>query len=1025
MLCLACQRENRSGASFCDGCGAALRPASIRVEPPVRSASPIGDGFVGRDDELVRLCRSLDETARGHGQICMVAGEPGIGKTRIAQRLVAEAKARDLQVLWGRCKEEPGAPPYWPWVQAIGAWLDQHDEAAIRTTLGRGASSLAEIAPGVAERCPGLPMLPRATDPDQARFQLFDALTVFWKRVAGTSGLMLILDNLHCADAASLRFLEFLASEASGERLMILGTYRDIELTRQHPMSNTLGELARHSWVQRLKLAGLTLEESARLVAGVAGHEAPRELLAAVFAQTEGNPLFLQEMTRYLTQEGLIGRPASGIGGGALRRIPEGIREVIGTRLNRLSKSCNAMLGSAAVIGRSFRPELLARVTEEGSVAACLAALEQAEAMRIVESGHEPGTYQFTHALIRETLYDELSAVRRARLHQRAAVAIEAGRESSEMTTLAAIAHHYCAALPGGDPHKAIEFARRAAERADELTAYEESARLYRLALQAQDTGASVDPIERARVLVALGESLTKAGEHLEARATLRNAVEHLSGNRSAAALQIRARAAIGFEDASWRPGEHGENAVRFLRETLDSLEADDSEIRARVLSALTRALIHTGNVDAANVANDQAIAIARRIGDRSTLASALIAGVGARWQAERIQTRIANGREAFRLAIEAGDDVRAIEAMSFYTFDLLESGELHRHVDEFKDFERRVGLLRLPFYQYVALTSNAGLSLFLGRFEESERLAEEALALGQRQPGIDAMGVYGIQMFSIRREQGRLREVAPVVKHIVANTPQGSTWQPGLALIYAELGMRDAAQREFEPLARDEFRAIPRDALWITSIGYLAEVCTFLLDETRAASLYRLLTPYREFNLVTGSNLVCVGAVHRHLGMLAATMKRFDDAERHFIAAAEMNARQGAMPWLAHAQHQHATLLLARGQADDRVRAAVLVDAALGTASSLGMKALEARLAQLHGTISARQERRGHPAGLSGREVEVLKLVAIGRSNREIGKALFLSENTIANHVRNILAKTETANRTEAAAFARETGLA
>lgn len=964
----------------------------------------------------------------------MVAGEPGIGKTCIAQRIATEARSRKLQVLWGRCKEEPGAPPYWPWVQAIDSWLDQHDAVQAQAMLGRGASCLAEIAPRVTELCPGLPALPRARDPDQARFQLFDALTAFWKRVAAADGLVLILDNLHCADAASLRFLEFFASEADGERLMVLGTYRDIELTRQHPMSNTLGELARHPWVFRLKLGGLTREESAQLVSTIAGVEPPGDLLAALFAQTEGNPLFLQEMARYLAQEGVLGRERGSTGmGSPPRRIPEGIREVIGTRLNRLSKSANDVLSCAAVIGRAFRPDVLARVAEAIRADDCLAALEQAEAMRIVEPGHEPGSYQFTHALIRETLYDELSAVRRSRLHQRVAEALEAAHGPNEMIALAAIAHHYCAALPGGEAHKAIEYARRAAERANTLTAYEESARLYRLALQAQEATAGADPIDRARLFLALGESLTKAGEHLEARDTFRQTAAQLSGSRAADALQIRAQAAIGFEDASWRPGEYGVAAVRFLRETLEALEEGDSDIRARVLSALTRALVHIGDVESASSANDQAIAIARRLGDPSTLASALVAGVGARWQADRIHSRIANGKEALRLAIEAGDDVRAVEAMSFYTFDLLESGDLQAHVDEFKEFERRVALLRLPFYQYVAVTSNAGMALFNGRFAESEQLAEAALALGQRQPGIDAMGVYGVQMFSVRREQGRLREVAPVVKHIVASTPHSSTWRPGLAVVYAELGMRDETQHEFEQLSREEFGLLPRDALWTTSIGYLAEVCTFLSDQTRAAQLYRLLSPYREFNLVTGSNLVCVGAVKRHLGMLAATMQRWDDAERHFIEAAAMNTRQGGLPWVAHTQHQHAAMLIARGRAEDLGRAGELVEQAWNIATNLGMKALMERLTPIKervgttGRVGAngRARRSVNPASLSDREIEVLRLVAIGRSNKEIGKALSLSEHTVANHLRNILTKTETANRTEAAAFARQHGLA
>ncbi len=982
------------------------------------------DDLVGRRAELARLSESLEATARGNGQIVMIAGEPGIGKTRIARHVAAEAAARNLQVLWGRCNEEPGAPPYWPWLQAIEGFVAQYDEPTIRAALGRGASIIAEIAPSVIERCADLPPPVRANDPDQARFQLFDALTAFWKRVAGTSGLVLILDNLHCADTASLRFLEFLASEVSNQRMLILGTYRDIELTRQHPMSNTLGEIARHSWVYRVKLGGLTLEESAQLVRETAGRDLPRELLATVFSQTEGNPLFLQEMARYLAQEGVIGTERTGpSGASALRRIPEGVREAIGTRLNRLSKGCNEILGCAAVIGRSFRPDLLQRLTSDIGGETCLASLEEAESGRVIEPGVEPGTYEFTHALIRETLYDELSAVRRARLHQRVAAALEAMSGASEMTTLAAIAHHYCAALPGGDADKASEYARRAAERADALAAYEESARLYRLTLQALEAKATADDTARAELLLLLGESLTKAGEYVEARETFQHAVDGLRSVRSPATTRIIARAAISFETASWRPGARGDAAARLLRDAFERFGPEDSAEKARVLAALARALVFCGVVAEANQVSELAIAVARRMNDAVTLEVALRMGLSVLYP-QRLDEFIEQTAEAIGLADQIGSVDRAMETMTWRLTGLALRGNSSSYRPEFASFRRRAEQLRQPFYLYYVLTASASSALLEGRLAESERFAEEALALGQRQPGIDALGVYGVQMFSVRREQGRLREVAPVVQHFVASARESAAWRPGLTLIYAELDLREDAKRTFDALAADDFGTLPLDTLRVTAIGYLAEVCVYLNDSARAAVLYDLLSPHRGCNLLTGSNLACSGAADRHLGMLAATMQRWDQAERHFLDAAQMNTRQEAWTWVAHTQHRHAAMLIARGRPEDRQRAADLVRTALDASIKLGMNALAERLTQLHAKLDTPSERAANPAGLSDREVEVLRLVTIGRSNKEIGKALFLSENTVANHVRNILAKTETANRTEAAGFARREGL-
>jgi DNA-binding NarL/FixJ family response regulator len=230
---------------------------------------------------------------------------------------------------------------------------------------------------------------------------------------------------------------------------------------------------------------------------------------------------------------------------------------------------------------------------------------------------------------------------------------------------------------------------------------------------------------------------------------------------------------------------------------------------------------------------------------------------------------------------------------------------------------------------------------------------------------------------------------------------------------------MKAEARAEFEALAADGFAAVPRDGLWSSCIGYLAEVCSFLGDADRAAELYAFLAPCDGRNIVAGPNIACSGAVARHLGMLAATMQRWEDAVRHFEAALEMNARQGARPWLAHTQHRYAEMLLAHALPQDRERAVGLLDAALDTARALGMSALAERATALRESAAPKAQVERYPAGLSRREVEVLQLIAAGKGNREIAERLFVSPNTVANHVRSILTKTNAANRTEAAAFA------
>jgi DNA-binding CsgD family transcriptional regulator len=375
--------------------------------------------------------------------------------------------------------------------------------------------------------------------------------------------------------------------------------------------------------------------------------------------------------------------------------------------------------------------------------------------------------------------------------------------------------------------------------------------------------------------------------------------------------------------------------------------------------------------------------------------------------------------REAEDLAEQIGDRERVLEAASWRLFDLMELGDLNARAHEFEAYTQLADKVRQPFYQYIGVSSRAMMALFEGRLAESEQLAREALELGGRMPGLDAEGVYGLQMFSVRREQGRLAELAPVVAYFVQHTPAAATWRPGLALVYAELGRADAARAEFEAVAANGFEPVPRDARWVTCMAYLAEVCAFLGDAERAAVLYPELAPFEGRNLLSPPSVACFGAASRHLGLLAATMKRWPDAERHFDAALAMNQRQRARPWLAHTQHQYAAMLLARNANGDRERAIALLDDALAAAGEIGMAALAERAAALREEAGRTPGRARYPAGLSHREVEVLRLVAAGRGNREIAEVLFVSHNTVANHVRSILTKTNTANRTEAAAFA------
>lgn len=314
-------------------------------------------------EELGELRASLDESLAGRGKLAMLVGEPGIGKTRTAQELTSYAVTRGAHVLWGRCHDQPGMPPFWPWLQAIRPYVRHQQPDRLRSEMGPGVADIAEIVPELLERFPEI-QPPPTVEPDQARFRLFDSLATFLKAASQSQPLVIVLDNLHWADKPSLLLLEFLGQEIEESNLLIVGTYRDIDLSRQHPLSEALGELARQTSFHRFVLGGLSLEDVGSFLQSDAGIEISDGLTDIIHSHTEGNPLFVTEVVRMLQQEGNL--PLQGTPEPAELNIkmPQGVREVIGRRLNRLSDGCNEVLTIASVIGREFEARFLEHLTQ-------------------------------------------------------------------------------------------------------------------------------------------------------------------------------------------------------------------------------------------------------------------------------------------------------------------------------------------------------------------------------------------------------------------------------------------------------------------------------------------------------------------------------------------------------------------------------------------------------------------------------------------------------------------------------------
>ncbi len=636
-----------------------------REQPPSLTPDP-GQHFIGRRSELEALLAELSRAVSGRPTITLLAGEPGIGKTRTAQAFAHQAAQQQVLVLWGRCPEEPGAPPYWPWVQLIRRYALQHNEITFAEVMGTAAPQIAALDPRTS-----LPAQPE-TDAVQARFRLFDAIAGFWQRAAARQPLLLVFDDLHQADVPSLKLLEFVLAEAGRSALMILATYRDAEIVRQHPLADSLAQLHRHSHVQRLLLGGFSAAESALFVA--AAGLGSNELALALHDQTDGHPLFLAELTRDLQQ------PRSG----SMRRVPMGVpigvRGVIGARLNRLAPQCSRVLQHAAVIGRGFGFELLVRLLEPMSAEACRDALGEARAASLVEDAADarggPDGFQFSHALVRDALYNDIPAAQRAGLHQHVAQALEAMHAVDLTPFLSALAHHWHAAGSAGDVGKAVEYATRAAQHATAMLAHEEAARHYRLAAAALGTAAQTDA-QRCVLLLGQGDAENSGGDSNFALATF---TEAAACARRVGDASLLSRAAIGFGTAQWRLGVDGTQAVLLAREALALSPAGSADTitqeRVRLSSMLCRALLFSNRPAEAEAAFREAVAMARRLGDPLTLFDALCSIVPGRWYAEGLRLRIEAAREGFEMMRSDPQLGWPVSIIAWHCGDLMEAGD-------------------------------------------------------------------------------------------------------------------------------------------------------------------------------------------------------------------------------------------------------------------------------------------------------------------------------------------------------------
>jgi tetratricopeptide (TPR) repeat protein len=903
--------------------GVDLSAVTERAEEESRSLDSLAGGvFVGRQREMGELKASLEDALAGRGRLAMLVGEPGIGKTRTALELATYAGLRQAQVLWGRCYESQGMPAYWPWVQAIRSYVREREPSRLKAEMGSGAADIAEIVSDVRERLPDLKAPPPLEDPEAARFRLFDSIASFFKSAAKAQPLVLILDDLHWADKSTLLLLQFVAGELAQARILIIGTYRDVELSRKHPLAQALGELTRERAFQRVLLRGLSQEDVERFIELTSGIKPPEGLVKAVYTQTEGNPMFVNEVVRLLVQEGELkperikGRKSWSL------RIPEGVREVIGRRLTRLSERCNQVLTVAAVLGREFSLAQLVKMLPDLTEARLLDILEEALAARVVEELPKTlGAFQFTHALIQETLLQELSLTRRVRLHADIAEALEALYGKDAPAHAAELAHHYAEAEMALGTDKLVKYSLLAGEKALADRAHEEALAHFQRALEAKkdqpmdaDLAAIYHGLGRAENALLMNQPMA---QHLTAAFDY-----YLNVGDVPHAIAV---AATTFTD---NPG------LALMMPVVERALAavPEGSIQAGRLLCLQAAhlLQNCGDAEGSVRVSARALAIARQQGDQQLELRALTTGAVVMGGAQNGEEWLRRGFELLRTV----DSPREESGLHFIATTLYQQrGDVNEALAHGKAMLQAAERLHERARLRTALTRLALLAMDLGDWATARDYVERAQATAGDMLGLQTRMRLESELGNIERADLCLQQVQELEMSVNAATA---------AALWIVLCARRTGNARWLHAAMDTAkRAL--SALSPTSMyALLAEVILALAaaEEHDAAGAREHLDASEKAQVLLGFY-----ALSGALGIIAHAAGELEKGASYFEEEIARCRKGGYRPPLAWACCDYADLLLDRKAPGDEERAMALLDESLEISRDLGMVPLMERV--------------------------------------------------------------------------------
>jgi len=895
--------------------------------------------LIDREAELAELTAALESAARGSGRVVLLAGEPGIGKTRLASALGAEAERRGVPVWWGRGWEDGSAPAFWPWNSALRRWIERVDAAELATAVGPFGAELANVFPALRDRLPDL-AAGDGSESERARFRIFDLVSRFLAAVAKPAGLVIVLDDLHWADRSTLKLLEFVAADLADARLLVVATYRDTEVGADDPLAATLSCLARESSTRRIMLGGLSPEQCARWLASTAPHRDVAALGAALHQETNGNPFLVGEVAHLLAAEERI------------ESVPHGVREVVGRRLARLGYDCRATLAVAAVSGDAIDPALLEHVLDGVTPSDHLAAAVRDRILVEAEGGRR--RYRFAHALIRRVLVDDLAPSVRSQLHAHIANVIERHGSAGTMTT--EIVYHLAAAGTDETLRKAFDYACRGADQAARGLGWEEAVRLYGIALDVGARSGLVDAAQVVELELALARALRGAGDVPAARERCERVMDACRRDPDPMAF---ARAALIFAGPLPEWGRMEPTVRAVLEEAYLSAAAIDDALRARLLARLAGDLIATNTVEQGErifALCEEAATAARRSGASGALAIALMGthyvtrlGMRPARPGERMPTF-----EEILAAAEAGGEHEYAAAVRYSrAMNLLSKGEPEAFSSEIDGLATAASASRAPDGLWLTDALASLRACLQGRFAAAEEARERALATGLRMQLANALGVYVSQRIMFHALSGRLGEIAGELEVFVDAHPFGARWRPFRALARLQTGNAVDARAEYESMLAAGLEPAERGVMSRTYLAGLAALCVALRDREHAATLYERIARRDDVWQMDGAH--SLGPWALFLGPLARLCGKKAAAVGHFETAIQVARRMGSPLIVARAQSRLASLMLSmKPDAAKRERIAAMLAEAGQCAAELGLADVSARVARLEAGLTS-----------------------------------------------------------------------